>query len=81
MNTGGSYHCACAEGYYLQSDNRTCVAGMIQHILACMYKHTAFVHLLQVVRDIFSCFLLDTISFQMVRVIHVLKQIVNTNVN
>ena len=27
INKGGSYHCACAEGYSLQSDNRTCVAG------------------------------------------------------
>ena len=27
INRGGSYHCACAEGYSLQIDNRTCVAG------------------------------------------------------
>ena len=29
VNTGGSYHCTCAEGYSLQRDNKTCVAGNV----------------------------------------------------
>lgn len=27
VNKAGSYHCACEDGYALQSDNRTCVAS------------------------------------------------------
>ena len=27
VNQGGSYHCTCEDGYTLQKDNKTCVAG------------------------------------------------------
>ena len=27
INRAGYYHCACEEGYTLQSDNKTCLAG------------------------------------------------------
>ena len=44
INRGGSYHCACAEGYSLQSDNRTCVAGIIiiyfMTLSPYYYKHS-----------------------------------------
>ena len=28
VNTDGSYHCGCDDGYYLQTNNRTC-QGMV----------------------------------------------------